>query len=203
MISLWNKKQVFSQLSDEELVRLYIAKGDKRCFGEIYNRYSPMVYGACLKYLKNKDEAYDTAMDIFENLMDKLQEQQNIRNFNTWIYQVTKNECFSRIKIAKKTPVESLNEYFIEKSSDHFMENDGFLTLINEQSHVQEENVVMNALNRLKPEQKACVMAFYLDKMSYKQIEDQLGYPFVKVKSHIQNGKRNLKIILEEAQIRT
>lgn len=203
MIPLWKKKQAFHQLSDEELVRLYIAKGDKRCFGEIYNRYSSMVYGACLKYLRNKDEAYDTAMDIFENLIDKLRRQKNIRNFNVWIYHVTKNECFSRIKSAKKIPVEPLNENFVEESSDHFMENDGFLTLYNEQSHVHKEDVVMNAINRLKPEQKACVIAFYLDKMSYKEIEDQLGYSFVKVKSHIQNGKRNLKIILQEAQIRT
>jgi RNA polymerase sigma factor (sigma-70 family) len=203
MISLWKKKQALDQLPDEELVRLYITKGDKRYFGEIYKRYSSMVYGTCLKYLKNKDEAYDTAMDIFETLIDKLLQQKNIRNFNIWIYHVTKNECFSRIKIAKKTLIEPLNESFVEKNSDHFMENDGFLTLINEQSHVQEENVVMNAINRLKQEQKACIIAFYLDKMSYKEIEDQLGYSFVKVKSHIQNGKRNLKIILEEAQIRT
>lgn len=200
MIPLWSKKQNFTNLSEEDLISKYIATQSKECFGEIYKRYSPMVYGACLKYLKNKDESYDATMDVFESLMKKLPEQNEIRSFNVWMYHVTKNECFSRLRASKKITIEPLDENFSEKNSDHFMENEGFLTLINEQDRENNEEAVVNALERLKPEQKACIKAFYLDKLSYKQIEEQLGFPLVKVKSYIQNGKRNLKVILQETR---
>lgn len=200
MISLWRKKQNLTNLSDEDLVSKYIATESKDYFAEIYKRYSPLVYGACLKYLKDKDESYDTTMDVFESLIKKLPEQKEIRSFSVWVYHVTKNECFSRLRASKKVIIESLDENFSENSSDHFMENEGFLTLINEQDRESKEDAVMSALESLKPEQKACVKAFYLDNLSYKEIEEQLGFSLVKVKSHIQNGKRNLKVILQETQ---
>ncbi len=203
MIPMRKKRQDLESIPDDELIKIYVSTKSKESFGEIYRRYSSLVYGTCLKYLKSKDESYDTAMDVFESLMHKLPQQTNIRSFNTWIYHVTRNECFSRIRNAKKVSVESIDQNFFEENSDHFMENEGFLTLYSEQGHEQRQNAVNQALNSLKPEQQACIRAFYLDKLSYKQIEDQLGYPFAKVKSYIQNGKRNLKVILQKSQIRT
>jgi RNA polymerase sigma-70 factor (ECF subfamily) len=54
------------------------------------------------------------------------------------------------------------------------------------------------ALNELSQEQKSCVQMFYLEKLSYHDIETRTGFSFSQVKSHIQNGKRNLRIILEK-----
>lgn len=203
MIPLWKKKQNLESLTEADLISNYISTKSKDTFGEIYKRYSPIVYGACLKYLKNKEESRDATMDVFESLMEKLPKQKEIRSFNLWIYQVTRNECFSRLKMAKKVTIESLDENFSEENADFFMENEGFLTLINEQDREISDDLLLDAIDQLKPDQKACIKAFYLDELSYKQIEEQLGYPFVKVKSYIQNGKRNLKGILKEAQIRT
>lgn len=203
MIPLRNKRQQLSSLSDEELVSRYTTSQERSFLGELYSRYSSLVYGVCLKYLNDRNEAQDAMMDIFADLVNKLPKQEDIRSFRQWLYQVAKHECFSRLRDTKKMPIGSLDEENFENNPDHFMENEGFLRLINEQDRENTEQIVMDAIARLKPEQSACVTAFYLEELSYKEIAHKLDYPLLKVKSYIQNGKRNLKAILMDTQIRT
>jgi len=203
MIPLRNTRQQLSSLSDEELVSRYATSQERNLLGELYSRYSSLVYGVCLKYLNSKSEAQDAMMDIFADLVGKLPRQEGIRSFRQWLYQVTKHECFSRLRDTKKMPIDSLDKEKFENNPDHFMENDGFLRLIDEQDRGNTEQIVMDAIAQLKPEQSACVTAFYLEELSYKQVADKLNYPLLKVKSYIQNGKRNLKAILMDTQIRT
>lgn len=186
--------------SGEELVLLYQQTRDKSYFGEIYQRYSHLVYGACLKYLKDRDTARDTMMDIFEKLMKKLPQQNEINSLESWLFQVARNECFNRLRQMKKHSVESLDNDFDKKMSESFVENEDFLSLIDNTDVPSLEDRVNNAMNQLKPEQKACVEAFYLKNKSYKEIEKELGFPLKKVKSYIQNGKRNLKSLLLKTQ---
>lgn len=188
--------------SDEELVRRYALHQNKECFAEIYTRYSHLVYGACLKYLKSKEDAQDTMMDIFEALSRKLPGQ-DIRSLGTWLYSVTKNECYHRQQKNKKSPTAALDENLLQKNEAHFMENGEDGTLIQQEEHEHRENALNDALAQLKPEQRDCVRAFYLEGKTYKQIEMELGHPYSKVKSFIQNGKRNLRTLLEKTQIRT
>lgn len=202
MFSFRKKKQDLSSLSDDALFRLYKETKDKESFGEIYKRYAKLVYGACFKYMKNREEAKDVMMDVFEMLMEKIPKQENINFISTWIYTVTRNKCLIKLREAKKLPKETFEYNFLEKNSDFHMENQGFLRLYNEEGQDQDE-IIQATIEKLSPEQRACIKAFYLNNMSYKQIEEQLGFPLVKVKSHLQNGKRNLKVLLQETQIRT
>lgn len=203
MFSFTKKKQKLNSLSNEALFQLYKETESKESFGEIYKRYVTIVYGACLKYMKDKALAKDATMEVFEMLMTKIPEQENIHSINNWIYFVTRNKCITKLRDAKKMPTEELNSNFFEKNTDFHMENEGFLSLYNEGNPGQGENLVLDAIEKLNTEQKACIKAFYLNNKSYKQIEQQLGYPLARVKSHIQNGKRNLKVLLQETQIRT
>jgi RNA polymerase sigma-70 factor (ECF subfamily) len=59
-------------------------------------------------------------------------------------------------------------------------------------------DLLEEAIQELSEEQKLCVNLFYLQKKSYQQITDRTGFTLMQVKSYIQNGKRNLKIILEK-----
>ena len=53
------------------------------------------------------------------------------------------------------------------------------------------------SLNELGEEQKVCVTLFYLEQQSYQQVSGVTGFSMLQVKSFIQNGKRNLKLIVE------
>ncbi len=189
-------------LSDEELIQQFSSTKDMAFFGELYQRYNHLVYGVCLKYIKNKEECRDITMNIFEDLIHKIPKQKEIRSFNFWIYSVAKNECISFLRKTKKNPTSALDENFLENNHDFYMENEVILTLYNKEGSKSKEETVQEAVNQLSTAQKECIKAFYLEKQSYKQIADKLNLPLVKVKSHIQNGKRNLKTILLDLKSR-
>lgn len=200
MISFRKKKQKLDSLSNEALFQLYASTESKESFSEIYNRFSRIIYGTCLKYLNNRDESSDMTMNIFEDLMHKIPSQKNIQSVDNWVYFVTKNKCITHVRNSKKIIFEPFDEKYIEKRSGLFMENEGFLRLNNREQQDSDE-IISKSIKQLNPEQRACIQAFYLEKKSYKQIETELGFPLVKVKSYIQNGKRNLKTLIENTQI--
>ncbi|MES2800476.1 MAG: sigma-70 family RNA polymerase sigma factor [Bacteroidota bacterium] len=170
--------------SDEELITV-IKDGDKSgVLGIIYERYGHLVMGTCMKYLKNVMDAEDLLSHIFEILPKKLQSH-NIQNFKSWLYMVTKNECLMVLRKSKRS-VEIPEELLVEESEINHLERETQFT-ITEQS-----------LLELKEEQRICIELFYLQDKSYKEISDQLQLDIKQVKSAIQNGKRNLKMKLEE-----
>lgn len=176
----------YSRNTDEELIALYKANERSLFIGILYERYGHLVMGACMKYLKNPTEAEDMTMQIFENLHTKLLKHE-INFFKSWLYMVTKNECFMFLR--KKGNSIAYNEVTESASEDYSEE----LILKEQKLSILEEVIPL-----LKDDQRLCIELFYLKELSYQQISDQLKMSLMQVKSAIQNGKRNLKIRLEE-----
>lgn len=182
-----------SSLSDAELLEQYQQTEKKNLLGEIFKRYTGFVFAVCMKYLKNDDLAKDAVMQIFEKLIDDLK-QNKVNNLKPWIYVVAKNFCLMQLR-SKKHHTQSIDEsdFFSEK----IMESGLFVHPESESDDTEEkEENLHKALSQLKPEQKECVEMFYLQGKCYKEIEEITGFEYKKIKSLIQNGKRNLKNIL-------
>ena len=173
-----------SKLTDEELLQIFQTGKDTDVFGELYKRYIPLTYGLCLKYLEDKEQAHDAVMDIFEGLMEKIT-QYEIKNFKTWLYSVAKNHCLQLLRKEK-------NIFFI-KMEDAFMENEDNFTLIDKPQTEEEISALTYCIETLSGEQKISIQYFYIEEKSYADIVDLTGFTLNKVKSYIQNGKRNLK----------
>ncbi len=173
-----------SNLTNEELLQFYIESGDIAFFGELYRRYIPKVYGLCLKYLGEQEVARDAVMDIFSNLTEKVK-QYEINNFNAWLYSVAKNHCLQLIRKDKQT-------IFI-KIEDAFVENEDIFTLTDKPQTPEELDALEYCLGTLPEEQRKSIKLFFFEEQSYADIVDITGYALSKVKSYIQNGKRNLK----------
>jgi RNA polymerase sigma factor (sigma-70 family) len=178
-----------SETSDEALIALYKTEKEIDHLATLYNRYLHYVYGVALKYLRNKEDAQDAVMEVFEKLPD-LVLRHEINNFNSWLYTVSKNHCLMRLRSEKKQPFMAV----IDNNTDNFMESDP-----SEHLWVEEEKIkhLESCMEVLKDEQKTCVRLFFLEKKSYQEICEVTGYDLKSVKSHIQNGKRNLKICIE------
>ncbi|GAB4344777.1 MAG: sigma-70 family RNA polymerase sigma factor [Flammeovirgaceae bacterium] len=182
-------------LSDAELLEKYQQTSDLNYLGELYERYTHLVFGVCLKYLKNEDDSKDAVMQIFEKLIHSVR-QQKIENFQKWLYVVVKNHCLMELRSAqssKKLHTSSLEE------ERFFMENESPLHPIADDIEEEKEEALSQiemAISLLPDEQRICVEMFYLKEKCYKEIEAITGYPLNKVKSYIQNGKRNLKILM-------
>ena len=185
--------------SDEELLAEFKSTGDLEVLGELYSRYLHLVNGVCLKYLKEREESKDTVMHIFEKLMIEIP-RHNIENFRSWLHVVTKNYCLMQLR-----SVRSEKEKFAEWSndSDFFMETAIDLHPLDEDGDLKKvDSALEDCIERLKEEQRKCIRQFYFENRCYNEIAVNLGINERKVKSHLQNGKRNLKICLEEKNVR-
>ena len=181
---LFRSRRTYQSMSDEELVHLYKDKQSSALIGEFYSRYGHLVMGTSMKYLKNKADAEDITMQIFERLPQKLVSH-NIHRFKSWLYMVTKNECLMILRKKGHLTTEITKEL---ESSDELH--------LKEEKEVQ-LNIMEEAIATLKEEQRMCIELFYLEQKSYQEIVTLLKWDLKKVKSAIQNGKRNLRIKLE------
>jgi RNA polymerase sigma-70 factor, ECF subfamily len=182
-----------SRNPDEVLLRKFTSTGDLEVLGELYSGYMHLVYGVCLKYLKNRDEAKDAVMQIFEKLITEIPKQK-IENFRSWLHVVTKNYCLMQLR-SEKSNDEKYKDWI--NNTSVFMESTPVLHPIDETDSDREKDL-SDCIEKLKAEQKECIQQFYYENRCYSEIAKNMGFDEKKVKSHLQNAKRNLKLCLEE-----
>ena len=161
--------------------------------GILYKRYSHLVLGLSIKYLKDKDDAKDAVMQIFEKLLSDLLKH-NIEYFKSWLYTFSKNHCLMTIRTQQSKLKKERN---LQINADFFMETEDGLHLNKAEEKEKQYTALEKAIEELNADQKKCISLFYLKEKSYIEIVDITGYSMNEVKSFIQNGKRNLKIKLE------
>ncbi len=186
-------KHPYNTYTDTELLQHFRKTADSQWLGWLFERYSLLVFGVCMKYLRNATDAQDATQHVFEKALGEVGKYE-IPFFKSWIYSVAKNHCLMQIRSRNSKPGttdELPEETITELLTDQELKMKELL--MEEQSHQ-----LKAALHELNPEQRICVDMFYLEKLSYHEIETKTGFSFAQVKSHIQNGKRNLRIILEK-----
>ena len=172
-------------------MRLYKETGESDYFGELYNRYIPLIYGLCLKYLQEEVKAQDAVMQLFEDLLPKLSRYE-IREFRTWIYSVAKNHCFQLLRKENPEIATDFDQQFVETYDIlHLLDKE-------ETSDDARTAALKHCMEKLPEPQQRCILSFFMEEMSYADIMEQTGYQLKSVKSYIQNGKRNLKSCIEK-----
>ncbi|HRN46742.1 MAG TPA: sigma-70 family RNA polymerase sigma factor [Niabella sp.] len=185
------KKDKFSHISDDELLQRFLKNKENEWLGILLQRYTLLLLGVCMKYLKDEEEARDTVQQIFLKVLQDVQKYK-IENFKPWLYMVARNTCLTILRDKKKL-------YHEEISDKNNFYND--FTIGDEFNNAQNDipiELLEVALKELNTEQKQCITLFYLQKNSYQEVSDATGYSLLQVKSFIQNGKRNLKISIEK-----
>ncbi len=181
-------------LSDDELVQLYRKTEDLEHLGVLYERYVELVFGVCLKYFKNRSLAEDAVMNIFESLVEKMKTQ-DIRQFRPWLHVVAKNHCLMQLR--KKNRTVSFDEMPPGKQAE-VVHSAGAVHPVEDFEEDGKEAALKDCLKKLNTSQRQCVMQFYYEGKSYKQIADETGELLGMVRSNIQNGRRNLRICMEK-----
>ncbi len=182
-------------LPDQELLEQFIESRDLDTLGILFSRYMHLVYGVCLKYIGEREEAKDTVNRIFERLITEVPKY-DIQEFRPWLFVMTKNHCLMKIRKGKS------EENRFEKYSQEFrVENTEELHPIDEASKEQMERGLQQCIEALKEEQQICIRAFYYEDKAYQEIAELHNIDIKKVKSHIQNARRNLKICIEQLQL--
>jgi len=186
------KQNSKKQLSDLDLVAGYKSTLDNSYIAEIYERYTHLVYGVCMKYFRDVDESKDAVMQIFEKLLTDLVKHE-INQFKSWLHTVAKNHCLMQLR-SRKAIFEKNEE--LKKDYPIVMENDFVLHLDNENDTETKLKHLDDGIKDLNDEQRICIELFYLQEKCYQEVAEMTGYTLNQVKSYIQNGKRNLKNFL-------
>ncbi len=176
----------YDHMSDSELLELYYKDRSQEWIGILLERYTLLLLGVCMKYLKDENEARDCVQQVFLKVLTEVSKYR-IEFFKSWLYMVAKNHCLMRLR-DKPGKVKELHEHHAVSA-----DTDRFELIKDEKAY----DLLEDALNELGEEQRQCVILFYLKKNSYGQISEKTGYSMMQVKSYIQNGKRNLRIILD------
>lgn len=181
-------KKILSAESDHDLVQLYRTAGNIDTLGELYNRYMELVYGVCLKYMKDPEDAKDCVINIFEELVTKLKKYE-VDNFKPWLYQLAKNHCLMKLRSKKGRSVN------IDIDVVHLSENIHLDDVMEKELRLSSMEY---CIEQLPGEQKQAIQLFYLEEKCYKEIAETTHTDINKVRSFIQNGRRNLKICIEK-----
>ncbi|PIQ19898.1 MAG: RNA polymerase subunit sigma-24 [Cytophagales bacterium CG18_big_fil_WC_8_21_14_2_50_42_9] len=181
-----------NHFTDEELIRLYQSTHDTAYVGELYQRYTHLVYGMCLKYLKDEEDSKDAVMQIFEKIVPVLKNQE-VTKFQHWLHVLVRNFCLMELRSRKNRLSRSFQHEVPE-----LLQTTATPTPENTDRNEIKLEYLEKGLEEIPAEQKICLELFYLHKKSYQEIANQTGFEINKVKSYIQNGKRNLKIYLEK-----
>ncbi len=183
-------KDPFIHTTDQELLDRYYSDRNNDWLGILLERYTLLLLGVCMKYLRNEEEAKDSVQQVFVKIITELP-RYKVVYFKSWIYTVARNYCLMKLRDRhEKAPAGMMDtmiaSYDEESPEKIHLEKDHLLDLMTE------------SLEELGKEQKLCVTLFYLEKRSYQEIADTTKFTMMQVKSHIQNGKRNLKLLLEK-----
>jgi RNA polymerase sigma factor (sigma-70 family) len=181
-------KHHYKNRTDEELISLYKETDDLEIVGILYDRYTALTFGVCLKYLKDREESRDAVMQIFEKLIISLKSHE-INVFKGWLYVTARNHCLMQLRARKGKNFEELSPFLMETSGNGHHEQG--VEIEGDLSRLEK------CMDALANEQQQCVRLFYLQQKCYREITESTGYDLNRVKSYIQNGKRNLKICME------
>jgi len=180
-------KTITKVITDEELLTAFCQGEGVKQLGLLYERYMPLVYGVALKYLKNRLEAEDVVMQVFENVCSHLKQTQ-VKAFRPWLYACVRNHCLMMLR--KRVPMEEINSSIEVEEWDDF----DFDAVCEDEI---KERVLQKCIESLPEKQRIGILRFFMEDRSYKEIEEATGFSVKLVKSLIQNGKRNLRLCLE------
>lgn len=184
------KPDKYQHITDQELLEQFYADHNNEWLGILLQRYTLLLLGVSMKYLKNEEEAKDSVQQIFLKVIQELQKYK-VEYFKSWLYMVAKNHCLMKIREKQGKITTEINDRLATKPGEDtdrqaLLENDQTLELMD------------LSLKELNPEQQQCVTLFYLQKKSYQEVSEATGFSMLQVKSYIQNGKRNLKLLIEK-----
>jgi len=178
---------------DLELVAKYRQTSDNAIIGVLFQRYTHLIFGVCVKYLKDEDDAQDASMQIFEKLLVDLKKHE-VQQFKAWLHMVCKNYCLMQLRSGAS---KLKRDREMHKDFAGLMESDHELHLTVQNTKEIQLTHMEECIRGLNEEQKLCIELFFLQEKSYQEVTEATNFSMNNVKSYIQNGKRNLKICIE------
>lgn len=175
---------------DSDWLQRYFESKDVQYLGRLYEAYKKKIFLKCFSMVRNEEDAKDLASETFIKAFKSIEQFRTGSPFFPWLNRIANNLCID----------------YIRKRSRHIfqpLEETQIVTDQNEQSELESRpkmnRDILDVVKSLKPQQRRCFCLFYINNLSYTEIAGFTGYSHDKVRSHIQNGRRRFKILMEQS----
>jgi len=173
---------------DNANIECYLESRDVRYLGNLYEEHKEIVFLHCLRMVGNEVDAQDLASETFIKAFGNIDKFKTGLPFSPWLRRIAGNLCIDFLRKKSRYSHQPLKENMRIESQEQDEKNDP--CAINTED-------IMAAMRMLKPAQRRCFCLFYVHELSYKEIAALTGYPPGKVRSYIQNGRKNFKRFME------
>ena len=177
-------------MSDAELLDRFHRSPTPATLLPLYERYAELIYAWCLRYLGTPERAEDAGAEVFTVLLERLPKHE-VSNFRSWLQTVVRNHCLMQLRREHRDPVQQ------HAPLESVVQSADWQHLLDEPSDTDTRGL-HHCMKQLNDEQRRCIRLFYLQEgESYRSIAERLNLSIGQVRSHLQNGRRNLGQCLE------
>ncbi|HNZ29527.1 MAG TPA: sigma-70 family RNA polymerase sigma factor [Candidatus Goldiibacteriota bacterium] len=184
-----------------------IKKGETALFSEIIKLYKGVVFGHCLSFLRNRQDAEDVCQEVFVSVFNNLKKFRGDSKLGTWIYRITVNSCKNRLKQMQRLRSRMAEENYSPNEEE---EINAMVNNIKEKEENEPDNLfvskeiraaVFKRIGELTEEQRQVIILRDVDGLPYDVIGKVLKLSVSAVKSKLFRARENLREKLEKDKI--
>jgi RNA polymerase sigma-70 factor (ECF subfamily) len=173
-------------------------QGDRKAFDTLIRSYEKRVYNLAYRLSGHYDEANDISVDAFIRVFQALRLFRGDANFSTWLFRIVTNVYLDRRKRTRNKQHLSLEEYIeLEENSVARQVEDPAPTPDAHAEASERRDMLQQAINSLPDYQRAMIVLYHTEGLSYEEIADVLALPIGTVKSRLNRARLTLREKLE------
>jgi RNA polymerase sigma-70 factor, ECF subfamily len=183
--------------SDLELVNGF-RSGNNACFVEIVDRYSQKAHNLALRITRNQEDAEEILQDVFVTVFNKIDKFEGKSAFSSWLYRITVNTAFMKLRKRKQSPAVSLEEISqgVQENWVGTRSDNADTNYISSRHELRE--ALERAINRLPDEYKVIFVLRDVDGLSNQEVGDILNLSVPAVKSRLHRSRLMLRKKLQK-----
>lgn len=163
--------------------------GDRAAFGQLVERFQPAVYAVALARLRNVNEALELTQDVFVHALRKLEQLRDPQCFVGWLRQIATRMAINRLN--RRTPWHGTDPEVLQNEPDEAV------TPLDDLVRAEQRAEVWKGLDRLKPTDRATLVAFYMRGQTIEQMSNAFQTPIGTIKRRLHVARKRLRQQLE------
>jgi RNA polymerase sigma-70 factor, ECF subfamily len=159
--------------------------GDSRAFGQLAERYQPLVYREIRRYLQHSDEVEDLVQDVFCKAFQQIGGLRQVQLFPAWLRRTAANAAVSwgrtRQRHLRLQDYVIASQFRVQESPDTSYERQ------------QSAEQLLRCLDALPTNERRALRLYYSEGCNYDQISQCMGVSSASVKLYLRKGRNRLQ----------
>jgi RNA polymerase sigma-70 factor (ECF subfamily) len=183
---------VMQNVSDLELVAK-IKCGDDLAFQEIMGRYTQKVYNLAMRLTRNVEDTEEVLQDVFVTVYKKINSFEGKSQFSSWLYRVTANTAFMKLRRRKNTESVSFEEVSGDVKENLVGQAPDETSIDYMSTKHELRSLLESSIQRLPSEYRNIFILRDVDGLSNEEVGEMLSLTVPAVKSRLHRARLILR----------